>query len=151
MNSKKIGDVGVRNTGTSITFKPNPEYFEDINVQVKTLKTLIKGKSSFCPGLTIEFINEKKPNDKEKWYFEDGLKSYLNESSEGSELILEDSIICSKEGSAQGTRVCYKLVTSKPPKNKLDETYVNLIPTAQGGSHLNGFKSGLLRVYKRIL
>ena len=56
---KKIGDVGIRNTGTSITFKPNPEYFEDINVQVKTLKHLLKAKAVLCPGLTIEFINEK--------------------------------------------------------------------------------------------
>ena len=146
---KKIGDVGLRNTGTSITFKPNPEYFEDINVQVKTLKHLLKAKAVLCPGLTIEFINEKKPNDKEKWYFEDGLKSYLNESSEGAELILEDSIICAKEGSAQELEFAINW-SPKPPKNKLDETYVNLIPTAQGGSHLNGFKSGLLESIKEF-
>ena len=146
---KKIGDVGIRNTGTSITFKPNPEYFEDINVQVKTLKHLLKAKAVLCPGLTIEFINEKKSNDKEKWYFEDGLKSYLNESSEGSELLLEDSIICAKEGSAQELEFAINW-SPKPPKNKLDETYVNLIPTAQGGSHLNGFKSGLLESIKEF-
>jgi topoisomerase-4 subunit B len=146
---KKIGDVGLRNTGTSITFKPNPEYFEDINVQVKTLKHLLKAKAVLCPGLTIEFINEKKSNDKEKWYFEDGLKSYLNESSEDSELILNDSIICAKEGSAQELEFAINW-SPKPPKNKLDETYVNLIPTAQGGSHLNGFKSGLLESIKEF-
>ena len=146
---KKIGDVGIRNTGTSITFKPNPEYFEDINVQVKTLKHLLKAKAVLCPGLTIEFINEKKHNDKEKWYFEDGLKSYLSESSEGAELVLEDSIICAKEGSAQELEFAINW-SPKPPKNKLDETYVNLIPTAQGGSHLNGFKSGLLESIKEF-
>ena len=146
---KKIGDVGLRNTGTSITFKPNPVYFEDINVQIKTLKHLLKAKAVLCPGLTIEFINEKKSNDKEKWHFEDGLKSYLIESSEGSELILEDSIICAKEGSAQVLEFAINW-SPKPPKNKLDETYVNLIPTAQGGSHLNGFKSGLLESIKEF-
>ena len=146
---KKIRDVGLRNTGTSITFKPNPEYFEDINVQVKTLKHLLKAKAVLCPGLTIEFINEKRTNDKEKWYFEDGLKSYLNESSEDSELILKDSIICAKEGSAQELEFAINW-SPKPPKNKLDETYVNLIPTAQGGSHLNGFKSGLLESIKEF-
>ena len=57
---KEIGDVGIRNTGTSIIFKPNPEYFEDINVQVKPLKHLLKAKAVLCPGLTIEFVNEKK-------------------------------------------------------------------------------------------
>ena len=146
---KKIGDVGLRNTGTSITFKPNPVYFEDINVQIKTLKHLLKAKAVLCPGLTIEFINEKKSNDKEKWHFEDGLKSYLIESSEGLELILEDSIICAKEGSAQVLEFAINW-SPKPPKNKLDETYVNLIPTAQGGSHLNGFKSGLLESIKEF-
>ena len=117
---KKIGDVGLRNTGTSITFKPNPVYFEDINVQIKTLKHLLKAKAVLCPGLTIEFINEKKSNDKEKWHFEDGLKSYLIESSEGSELILEDSIICAKEGSAQVLEFAINW-SPKPPKNKLDD------------------------------
>jgi len=146
---KQIGEVGLRNTGTSITFKPNPEYFEDINVQIKSLKHLLKAKAVLCPGLTIEFINEKKPDDKEKWFFEDGLKSYLIESSEGSEFILEESILCSKEGNAQELEFAINW-SPKPPKNKLDETYVNLIPTAQGGSHLNGFKSGLLESLKEF-
>jgi topoisomerase-4 subunit B len=146
---KQIGEVGLRNTGTSITFKPNPEYFEDINVQIKSLKHLLKAKAVLCPGLTIEFINEKKPNDKEKWFFEDGLKSYLIDSSEGAEFILEESILCSKEGNAQELEFAINW-SPKPPKNKLDETYVNLIPTAQGGSHLNGFKSGLLESLKEF-
>ena len=146
---KEVGEVGLRNTGTSITFKPNPEYFENIEVQIKTLKHLLKAKAVLCPGLTIEFSNEKKSNDKEKWYFEDGLKSYLVESSEGSELVLEDSIVCSKKGDIQELEFAINW-SQRTLKNKLDETYVNLIPTAQGGSHLNGFKSGLLDSIKEF-
>ena len=146
---KEVGEVGLRNTGTSITFKPNPEYFENIEVQIKTLKHLLKAKAVLCPGLTIEFSNEKKSNDKEKWYFEDGLKSYLVESSEGSELVLEDSIVCSKKGDIQELEFAINW-SQRILKNKLDETYVNLIPTAQGGSHLNGFKSGLLDSIKEF-
>ena len=146
---KEVGEVGLRNTGTSITFKPNPEYFENIEVQIKTLKHLLKAKAVLCPGLTIEFSNEKKSNDKEKWYFEDGLKSYLVESSEGSELVLEDSIVCSKKGDIQELEFAINW-SQRALKNKLDETYVNLIPTAQGGSHLNGFKSGLLDSIKEF-
>ena len=146
---KKVGDVGIRNTGTSITFKPNPEYFENIEVQIKTLKHLLKAKAVLCPGLTIEFNNEKKSKDKEKWYFEDGLKSYLVESSEGSELVLEDSIVCSKKGDIQELEFAINW-SQRILKNKLDETYVNLIPTPQGGSHLNGFKSGLLDSIKEF-
>ena len=146
---KEVGDVGIRNTGTSITFKPNPEYFENIEVQIKTLKHLLKAKAVLCPGLTIEFNNEKKSKDKEKWYFEDGLKSYLVESSEGSELVLEDSIVCSKKGDIQELEFAINW-SNRILKNKLDETYVNLIPTPQGGSHLNGFKSGLLDSIKEF-
>jgi len=146
---KEVGEVGLRNTGTSITFKPNPEYFENIDIQVKELKHLLKAKAVLCPGLTIEYSNEKKSNDKEKWYFEDGLKSYLVESAEGSELVLEESITCSKQGDVQELEFAINW-SQRPPKNKLDETYVNLIPTVQGGSHLNGFKSGLLDSIKEF-
>jgi topoisomerase-4 subunit B len=146
---KEVGDVGLRNTGTSITFKPNPEYFENIEVQIKTLKHLLKAKAVLCPGLTIEFTNEKKSNDKEKWYFEDGLKSYLVDSSEGLELVLEDSIVCSKQSDVQELEFAINW-SQRIFKNKLDETYVNLIPTPQGGSHLNGFKSGLLDSIKEF-
>ena len=146
---KEIGEVGLRNTGTSITFKPNPDYFENIEIQVKALKHLLKAKAVLCPGLTIEFSNEKKSNDKEKWYFEDGLKSYLVESAEGSDLVLEESITCSKQGDIQELEFAINW-SQRPPKNKLDETYVNLIPTVQGGSHLNGFKSGLLDSIKEF-
>ena len=146
---KEVGEVGLRNTGTSITFRPNPQYFENTEVQIKTLKHLLKAKAVLCPGLTIEFNNEKKSNDKEKWYFEDGLKSYLIDSSEGLELVLEDSIACSKQSDVQELEFAINW-SQRTLKNKLDETYVNLIPTAQGGSHLNGFKSGLLDSIKEF-
>ena len=146
---KQVGEVGLRNTGTSIKFKPNPTYFETTEVQIKNLKHLLKAKAVLCPGLTIDFNNEKKSGDKERWFFEDGLKSYLVELSEGSELILEDSIVCSKQSDAQELEFAINW-SPRPPKNKLDETYVNLIPTLQGGSHLNGFKSGLLDSIKEF-
>ena len=146
---KQVGEVGLRNTGTSIKFKPNPTYFETNEVQIKNLKHLLRAKAVLCPGLTIDFNNEKKSGDKERWFFEDGLKSYLVESSEGSELVLEDSIVCSKKSDAQELEFAINW-SPRPPKNKLDETYVNLIPTLQGGSHLNGFKSGLLDSLKEF-
>ena len=146
---KQVGEVGLRNTGTSIKFKPNPTYFETNEVQIKNLKHLLRAKAVLCPGLTIDFNNEKKSGDKERWFFEDGLKSYLVESSEGSELVLEDSIVCSKKSDAQELEFAINW-SPRPPKNRLDETYVNLIPTLQGGSHLNGFKSGLLDSLKEF-
>ena len=145
---KVVGDVGLRNTGTSIKFKPNPEYFESDKIKTNELKHLLKAKAVLCPGLTIDFHDESK-KEKIKWFYEDGLKSYLEDQSEGIDLILSESIVSSNSSKDQEVEFVINW-TSKPYKNKLDETYVNLIPTAQGGSHLNGFKSGLLDALKEF-
>ncbi len=146
---KQIGEVGPRNTGTTIKFKPNDTYFETNQIRVNDLKHLLKAKAVLCPGLTIEFQNENSKDPKIKWFFEDGLKSYLEEASEDIDLILEESILSSKNVKSQEVEFVINWA-HKPPKNKLNETYVNLIPTAQGGSHLNGFKSGLLEALKEF-
>ena len=143
-----VGEVGARNSGTTIKFKPNSKYFESEEIKVKELKHLLKAKAVLCPGLTIHFNNERKA-EKIKWYFEDGLKSYLEEASDGIDLILEESILSSKDSDSQEVEFVVNW-SGRPPKNKLDETYVNLIPTSQGGSHLNGFKSGLLEALKEF-
>ena len=145
---KVVGEVGARNSGTTIKFKPNSKYFESEEIKVKELKHLLKAKAVLCPGLTIHFNNERKA-EKIKWYFEDGLKSYLEEASDGIDLILEESILSSKDSDSQEVEFAVNW-SGRPPKNKLDETYVNLIPTSQGGSHLNGFKSGLLEALKEF-
>ncbi len=145
---KVVGDVGLRNTGTSIKFKPNPEYFESDKIKTNELKHLLKAKAVLCPGLTIDFHDESK-KEKIKWFYEDGLKSYLEDQSDGIDLILSESIVSSNSSKDQEVEFVINW-TSKPYKNKLDETYVNLIPTAQGGSHLNGFKSGLLEALKEF-
>ena len=134
-----VGDVGIRNTGTTIKFKPNEKYFESVEIKVKELKHLLKAKAVLCPGLTIDFHYEKK-KEKIKWFYEDGLKSYLDDVSEGIDLILEESILSSKNSDTQEVEFVINW-SEKPSKNKLEETYVNLIPTPLGGSHLNGFKS----------
>ena len=145
---KVVGDVGLRNTGTSIKFKPNPEYFESDKIKTNELKHLLKAKAVLCPGLTIDFHDESK-KEKIKWFYEDGLKSYLEDQSDVIDLILGESIVSSNSSKDQEVEFVINW-TSKPYKNKLDETYVNLIPTAQGGSHLNGFKSGLLDALKEF-
>ena len=145
---KVVGDVGIRNTGTKIQFKPNAKYFESIDVNNKQLKHLLKAKAVLCPGLTIDFLDEKK-KEKIKWFFEDGLKSYLEEASSETNLLLDESILTSKKSKEHEVEFVINW-SDNPLKNKLDETYVNLIPTAQGGSHLNGFKSGLLDSMKEF-
>ena len=145
---KIVGDVGLRNSGTKIQFKPNAKYFESIDINIKQLKHLLKAKAVLCPGLTIDFFDEKK-KEKIRWFFEDGLKSYLEEASSETNLLLNESILTSKKSKDHEVEFVINW-SDKPSKNKLDETYVNLIPTVQGGSHLNGFKSGLLDSMKEF-
>ena len=145
---KKVGDIGPRNTGTSISFLPDPQYFETIKIDKSSLKHLLKAKAVLCPGLTIEYHDEKK-NEKIPWNYENGLISYLSESSGDIELLLEESISCSKLADDNALDFVLNWST-KPTKNLMNESYVNLIPTAQGGSHINGFKAGLLESVKEF-
>ena len=145
---KKVGDIGLRNTGTAISFTPDSQYFETTNIDKSNLKHLLKAKAVLCPGLTIEYFDEKK-NEKIPWNYENGLISYLSESSEGIDLLLEESISCSKLTEDNALDFVLNWST-QPVKNLMNESYVNLIPTAQGGSHLNGFKSGLLDSVKEF-
>ena len=145
---KKVGDIGPRNTGTSISFVPDPQYFETVNIDKSNLKHLLKAKAVLCPGLTIEYYDEKK-NEKIPWNYENGLISYLSESSDDIELLLEESISCSKLADDNALDFVLNWST-KPAKNLMNESYVNLIPTTQGGSHMNGFKAGLLESVKEF-
>ncbi len=145
---KNVGDIGPRNTGTSISFVPDPQYFENIKIDKSNLKHLLKAKAVLCPGLTIEYYDEKK-NEKIPWNYENGLISYLSESSGNIELLLEESISCSKLVDDNALDFVLNWST-KPAKNLMNESYVNLIPTAQGGSHMNGFKAGLLESVKEF-
>ena len=144
----EVGEVGARNSGTIINFQPDPQYFETVTVNTDSLKHLLKAKAVLCPGLTIQYADEKK-QEKISWTYENGLISYLSESSEDIDLLLEESISCSKLAKDNALDFVLNWST-QPAKNLMSESYVNLIPTAQGGSHLNGFKAGLLDAVKEF-
>jgi len=145
---KPIGDVGATNSGTSIRFYPDKQYFETLNINKKSLKHLLKAKAVLCPGLQIDYFDEKK-NERIKWIFDEGLSDYLDEFSGCNETLLDETIILSKTSDDQALDVAINW-TEEVSNNLLKETFVNLIPTALGGSHLNGFKSGLLEAIKEF-
>lgn len=145
---KPIGDVGATNSGTSIRFYPDKQYFETLNINKKSLKHLLKAKAVLCPGLQIDYFDEKK-NERIKWIFDEGLSDYLDEFSGCNEKLLDETIILSKTSNDQVLDVAVNW-TEEVSNNLLKETFVNLIPTALGGSHLNGFKSGLLEAIKEF-
>ncbi len=139
---KEVGKVGTQNSGTAVTFLPDQQYFESLKVDKKRLKHLLKAKAVLCPGLQIDYFDEKK-SERIKWIFDEGLRDYVEEFSGCSQLLLDETFIFSKDGEGQGIDVGINW-TDEASKDLLKETYVNLIPTALGGSHLNGFKAGLL-------
>ena len=145
---KSIGDVGATNSGTTIRFYPDKQYFETSEINKTSLKHLLKAKAVLCPGLQIDYFDEKK-NERIKWIFDEGLSDYLDEFSGCKEKLLDETIILSKTSDDQALDVAVNW-TEEVSNNLLKETYVNLIPTALGGSHLNGFKSGLLEAIKEF-
>ena len=134
-----VGQVGIRNTGTRVQFTPAPEYFDSIRIAVKKLKHLLKAKAVLCSGLQVHFKNEL-DDSKESWQFQDGLQEYLLDEIEADEKIPETGFV----GSQADEEFAVDWALTWVPQGELvTESYVNLIPTAQGGTHVNGLRTGL--------
>ena len=135
----EVGQVGVRNTGTRVQFTPAPEYFDSIRIAVKKLTHLLKAKAVLCSGLQVHFKNEL-DDSKESWQFQDGLQEYLLDEIEADEKIPETGFV----GSQADEEFAVDWALTWVPQGELvTESYVNLIPTAQGGTHVNGLRTGL--------
>jgi topoisomerase-4 subunit B len=138
---QETGKVGQRNTGTFIRFWPNPRYFDTVKFSVQRLKHTLKAKAVLCPRLTVTFFN-RQTQESFQWYFEDGLKDYLLESLQGCPLIPESPFVGNFSGPDEA--LAWAVVWRPEGGDAIAESYVNLIPTPQGGTHVNGFRSGLL-------
>jgi len=138
---KEIGEVPKNTTGTSIRFWPAEEYFDSPKFHAKHLKHTLRAKAVLCPGLHVTFT-EVQSGDSESWCYEDGLKSYLLEALDKREFIPADPFI--GHFTADAEEVDWALVWLNESGEGIAESYVNLIPTAQGGTHVNGLRSGLL-------
>ena len=125
---KSIGDVGATNSGTTIRFYPDKQYFETLEINKKSLKHLLKAKAVLCPGLQIDYFDEKK-NERIKWIFDEGLSDYLDEFSGCNEKLLDETIILSKTSDDQALDVAVNW-TEEASNNLLKETYVCLLYTS---------------------
>lgn len=136
-----IDSCGKRNTGTSIRFSPDPAYFDSSKFSLSRMKHVLRAKAVLCPGLRVTFKDEAS-GDKEEWYYEDGLKDYMTASTTGWETLPAEPFIGSFAGSNEAVDWAIQWL---PEGGELTtESYVNLIPTAQGGTHVNGLRTGLL-------
>ena len=136
-----VGSCGKRNTGTELTFMPDPQYFDSVNFSVSRLRHVLRAKAVLCPGLRVKFKDEKK-GETEEWYFEDGLKDYLADATIDFPVIPEEPFVGSFSGSNEG--VDWAVQWLPEGGDITAESYVNLIPTIQGGTHVNGMRTGLL-------
>ncbi len=137
---KAEGSVGKRNTGTRIRFWPDKKYFDSVNISVPRLKHVLRAKAVLCPGLDVHFYDEKS-KEKFQWLYEDGFETYLNEALKGFELLPLIPFIGQMQGGSE--MADWAVVWLPAGGEAVTESYVNLIPTAQGGTHVNGLRTGL--------
>lgn len=144
---KVVGTCKTNETGTAIRFWPDSKYFDSPKFSIPQLKHALRAKAVLCPGLRVEFSDEQS-GERESWYYQDGLKAYLAESLENVARIPTEPFVGNFAGSSE---MADWAATWVPEDGKLvTESYVNLIPTAQGGTHVNGMRTGLLEAMREF-
>lgn len=136
-----VGTCGRRTTGTAVKFKPNPKYFDSDKFSVSRLRHLLRAKAVLCSGLEIKFIDHVNGTE-ESWLYQDGLSDYLIEAVSEFTTLPETPFIGSFKGSTEA--VDWALLWLPEGGDLIGESYVNLIPTIQGGTHVNGLRKGLI-------
>ena len=134
-----VGSVGRKNTGTRVRFWPDPRYFDSPKINTRALRHLLRAKAVLCPGLTVT-LYEEASGERDRWHYQDGLRDYLKGELSGRELLPADLFTGALK---KDTEVVDWAVAWIPEGELVQESYVNLIPTAQHGTHVNGLRSGL--------
>jgi topoisomerase-4 subunit B len=142
-----IGEVGKRNTGTTVRFWPDPGYFDSPKFSVPRLRHVLRAKAVLCPGLHVIFTNEA-DSERDEWLYADGLKDYLLEALANLPL-LPDEPFMGSFASAHET-ADWAVVWLPEGGEAVTESYVNLIPTTQGGTHVNGLRTGLTEAIREF-
>ena len=140
-NLEVVGEVGKRNTGTTVRFWPDPKYFDTTKYATAKLKHLLRAKAVLCPRLTVKFHDEA-TGEKEEWRYESGVSTYLSEALAGVELLPPEPFMGTRQGEHEAVDWAVHWLPSDG--ELITESYVNLVPTVQGGTHVNGLRQGLL-------
>jgi len=142
---EEMDDVGKRNTGTLIKFTPNPQYFDSVKFSVKQLRHNLRSKAVLCPGLEVNFDNQI-DETKDRWLYGDGIKDYLSASLDGLDCLPPSPFVISFKTKEE--QLDCALTWTENTTNTTAESFVNLIPTIGGGTHVNGLRSGLTEALK---
>jgi topoisomerase-4 subunit B len=145
---KVAGEVGRRNTGTTVRFWPDEKFFDTTKFSVQRLKHVMRAKAVLAPGLRMRFFDETDKSQNEEWYYEDGLKAYLVSELDGTPTVPEEPYVGHFKGSNE--EVDWAVVWLPEDGEIVGESYVNLIPTTQGGTHVNGFRTGLTEAIREF-
>jgi len=138
-----VGSVGRKNTGTRLRFWPDPTYFDTAKFSLRSLKHLLRAKAVLCPGLTVNLFDEAS-GERVEWCYEDGLRDYLRGELTDRELLPPELFVGSlkKDTEIVDWAVAWIADGSTANEGMVQESYVNLIPTAQHGTHVNGLRTG---------
>jgi topoisomerase-4 subunit B len=142
-----VGTVPRRSTGTTVRFWPDPQFFDSPRFSVSRLKHVLKAKAVLCPGLRVRFHDEGS-GEQIEWLYREGLAAYLQEENQGLEMVPAAPFVGSFAGN---TEAADWAVGWLPEGGEgLAESYVNLIPTPQGGTHVTGLRAGLLEAVREF-
>ncbi len=144
---EELESVGKRNTGTIVKFKPDPIFFDSAKFSVKKLKQTLRSKAVLCSGLEVSYYDEN-DNSSESWIYQDGLKDYLSISLEGYDCVPSVPLVINHHSKEQ--ELACTLTWTENTSNIVHESFVNLIPTSLGGTHVNGLRSGLTDALKEF-
>lgn len=142
-----VDECGKRNTGTTIRFLPNKKYFDTNKFLVSQLKHLLRAKAVLCSGLTIKF-SDAASGDSEEWCYENGLQDYLENTNRPFGPVPMEAFMGSM--SSDNEAVDWAVQWLPEGGEYVHESYVNLIPTVQGGTHVNGLRTGLLEAVREF-
>jgi topoisomerase-4 subunit B len=148
---KVVDSVGQRNTGTTVRFWPDPKFFDSPKFSIPKLKHVLRAKAVLCPGLHIKLVHEANPEDNEDWFYEDGLKDYLVDELDGTTTVPAEPFLGNFRGKEEEVDWAVAWIGEEEDGGDVvSESYVNLIPTTQGGTHVNGFRSGLTEAIREF-
>jgi topoisomerase-4 subunit B len=142
-----VGQVGKANTGTTIRFWPDPQYFDSPKISVSRLKHVLRAKAVLCPGLRVK-LKVARTNEEVEWLYAGGLEQYLLEAIGNVSRLPNEPFAGSLSGNTEA--VDWALVWLTDPAQVVTESYVNLIPTPQGGTHVNGLRTGLTNAMREF-
>jgi topoisomerase-4 subunit B len=148
---KQIDTVGKRNTGTTVRFIANEKYFDSIKISISKLKHVLRAKAVLCSGLKVEFVDKSSganPSTGEVWFYQDGLVDYLTQSTADWQVLPVEPFSGSVE--ENGEAVDWAVQWLPEGGEITAESYVNLIPTPQGGTHVAGLRTGLLEALREF-